>query len=124
MGDDGRRGRLTTTAALAAAMAMTVVLTFVAAGPAAPVEDTPEPPGVMLGTATNAGNATFSFTSDIPGAAAFDITTEHQQGFQEFDAPPGTYTVTQLPPPPPYAMTGAFGEGCTQTGPLSYEVVA
>lgn len=95
------------------------------AGPlgAEPPQDVPEPSGVNLGTATNAGNATFSFTSDIPGAESFDITTEHQVGFVSFDAAPGTYTVTQLPPPPPYAFGGAFGEGCTQVGPTSYEVV-
>lgn len=108
---------------LATLVVVAIVVMVTGGAAAAPPQDSPEPPGVNLGVVTNVGNATFSFTSDIPGAAAFDITTEHQQGFTHFDAPPGTYTVTQLGPPPPYTLSGVFGEGCTQVGPQSYEVV-
>ena len=107
------------------ALVAIVVLATVAPGPvaAAPPEDVPEPPGVMIGTLTNDGETTVSFTSDIPGGAAFDITTEHKQGSVEFDAPPGTYTVTQLGPPPPFVYAGVYGEGCTEVGPQTFEVV-
>lgn len=92
-------------------------------GAASTPTEVPEPPGVLITVVTNGSDATFSFTSDIPGAASFDITTEHKVGTARFDAPPGTYTVTELGPPLGFTLLGVYGTGCAQLGPQTFEAV-
>ena len=109
-------------ATLAVVALATAVLGAGAVGAAPPV-DVPEPPGVIIWVRTNGVDATFSFTSDIPGAASFDITTDHKQGSARFDAPAGTYTVTELGPPAGFNYGGVSGTGCSDVGSQTFEVV-
>lgn len=52
------------------------------------------------------GNGTFSFTSDIPGHASFQITTSNNTGSVTFDnIAPGTYSVTEVNQPKGWTQT-------------------
>jgi len=52
------------------------------------------------------GDKTFNFTSDIPGYAAFSITTANHTGSMTFsNLPPGTYHVTEVNQPKGWTQT-------------------
>jgi len=113
------------------AVPLVTLLIAVTVGPAVndPVSAAPTDPGVTISVVTNAGTGTFSFTSDIPGAASFDVDVELQLfppsdpffiGSRTLDAPPGTYTITQLSPPPPFTFGEVLGiAGCTSGGGMT-----
>jgi uncharacterized repeat protein (TIGR01451 family) len=116
----------------AAAALLVTLLIAATIGPAVndPVSAALAEPGVTITVGTNAGTGTFSFTSDIPGAASFDVDVELQllpptdlfffTGSRTFDAPPGSYTITQLSPPAPFTFSAIEGiEGCTPGGGMT-----
>ncbi len=62
--------------------------------------------GIVINKIAINGDATFTYTSTIPGSATFDITTTGGSGSQTFaDLVPGIYTVTESPPPTGWEFT-------------------
>jgi hypothetical protein len=116
------------TAAVALVVALLIAVT-VGLATNGPASAAPTEPGVTITVLTSAGTGTFSFTSDIPGAASFDVDVELQltpptdpffTGSRTFDAPPGSYTITQLSPPAPFTFSAIEGiEGCTSGGGMT-----